>query len=124
MFSKFIIIKFLGDRFQLTRFSDYMTYVKVAKTVDIPQGTMKHFEIEGNEYLIANIDGVFYSVDNRCTHFGSQLSNGTLIGRVVICPKHHASFDVITGKSMTIHTPDIPVHRVETIGDDLLVDIF
>jgi len=99
-------------------------YVKVAKTIDIPQGTMKHFKIEGNEYLVANADGNYYVINNRCPHFQARLSEGTLNGRILTCPKHHASFDVITGKSMTPQNSDTSTFQVKIEGDDLLIEIY
>ena len=98
-------------------------YVKVAKTTDIPQGTMKHFEIEGNEYLVANVDGNYYAINNRCPHFQARLSEGTLNSRILTCPRHHASFDVTTGKSKTLHTSDATAFQVKVEGDDLLIGI-
>jgi 3-phenylpropionate/trans-cinnamate dioxygenase ferredoxin component len=99
-----------------------MTYFKIAKKSDIPNGSMKHFEFEGNEYLVTNIEGRFYAVDNRCSHLGAQLSQGELNGRIVVCPKHHNSFDVITGKAQTLHGYDIRVFSVKIEGEDLFID--
>ena len=89
---------------------------------DIPKGCMRHFELEGNDYLIANIEGNFYVISNVCSHFGAQLSNGKLVGRIVTCPKHHESFDVVTGKAQTIHGHDIPVYRTKIEGDKIVIE--
>ena len=99
-----------------------MPYVKVAKVADIPSGTMKHFEIEGNEYLVANIEGNFYAVSNTCSHMGAQLSKGTLEGRFAVCPKHHEIFDLITGKAQSVHGHGIPTYQVKIEGDDVLIE--
>ena len=55
-----------------------VTFVKVAKTTDIPVGKMMHVEVEGTEILIANVDGKFYAVGDRCPHLNAMLSKGTL----------------------------------------------
>ena len=83
---------------------------------------MKEIEIEGNEYLVANIEGNFYAISNRCSHLRAQLSKGKLEGRVVVCPKHHASFDAITGEAQQIHSHDITTYRVKIEGDDILIE--
>jgi nitrite reductase/ring-hydroxylating ferredoxin subunit len=75
-----------------------MVVVKVAKKVDIPIGKMVHLEVEGKEILIANVDGKFYAIDDRCGHMNARLSMGTLVNTVVTCPQHSARFDVTTGK--------------------------
>jgi nitrite reductase/ring-hydroxylating ferredoxin subunit len=48
--------------------------------------------------LIANLNGTFYAIGNICTHAGRDLSQGTLEGNVVTCPKHKSKFDVTSGK--------------------------
>ena len=101
-----------------------MPYIKVAKTSDVPESTMRCFEIEGNEYLIANVEGKYYAINNRCPHFRARLSEGTLDGRILVCPKHHATFDVITGKSKTLHTANATVFEVKVEGNDLLIECY
>jgi nitrite reductase/ring-hydroxylating ferredoxin subunit len=75
-----------------------MTFIKVAKTVDVPSDKMKHVEVEGKEIMIANVGGKFYAIGDRCAHMNVRLSMGTLTNTVVTCPAHFSRFDVITGK--------------------------
>jgi nitrite reductase/ring-hydroxylating ferredoxin subunit len=73
-------------------------YVRIAEKTEVPVGKMKAFKLEGKEILIANVNGNYYAIGNRCTHAGGDLSQGVLEGNVVTCPRHHAKFDVTTGK--------------------------
>ena len=74
-------------------------YVRVARTSEIPVGTMKKAEVSGKEILIANVNGDFYAINNKCTHMGNPLSEGVLNGNIVTCTiGHNAQFDVTTGK--------------------------
>jgi len=75
-------------------------YVEVANTGDIENGTMKNVQLEGRDILIANVDGEFYAIDDRCGHMNALLSMGKLVGKNVICPFHFAQFDVTTGKKI------------------------
>jgi len=43
--------------------------------------------------------------------------------RVITCPKHHASFDLITGKSLIVNVHKITLYQVRIEGMDLLFDI-
>ncbi|MGA3060514.1 MAG: non-heme iron oxygenase ferredoxin subunit [Candidatus Bathyarchaeia archaeon] len=104
------------------------TFVKVAKTIDIPVGKMMHVEVEGTEILIANVDGKFYAVGDRCPHLNAMLSKGTLNNSTVTCPRHFSSFDVITGKAISGQTQrgrayDLPVYEVKVDGNDLFIYI-
>lgn len=78
-----------------------MGFVKIATTGEIPPGTMKHVEIEKTELLIANVNGRFYAIGDRCGHENARLSRGSLMDTIVTCPMHSSQFDVTTGKLMS-----------------------
>ena len=59
---------------------------------------MKHVEVSGKEIMIANVDGKYYAMSDRCGHMNGRLSMGTLVGNTVTCPLHYSRFDVTTGK--------------------------
>ena len=62
---------------------------------------MKHVEVKGKEILIANIDGKFYALNDRCGHMNALLSMGNLANdNTITCPFHGARFDIITGKKV------------------------
>ena len=75
-----------------------MSFVEVAKMLDIPAGKMKHFEVNGKEILVANVAGEFYATGDRCPHSNARLSMGRLEGTTLICPLHFARFDIFTGE--------------------------
>jgi len=84
-----------------------LEFVKVAESSEIPVGKMRMFRIGEKEYLVANVNGKYYAIGNRCTHAGADLSQGSLEGNVLTCPKHKSKFDVTTGK--VISGPKIPL---------------
>ncbi len=77
-----------------------MKLYEVADAADIPAGTMKKVSIEGLKILLANVDGAFYALPDRCPHMGGSLSEGKFADGKVICPNHHSVFDVKTGKNL------------------------
>ena len=78
-----------------------MSFIKVANVSEIPAGTMKHLEADGNELCIANVRGKFYAIGDRCGHENARLSRGSLTDTIVTCPMHSSQFDVTTGKLMS-----------------------
>jgi nitrite reductase/ring-hydroxylating ferredoxin subunit len=92
---------------------------------------MKAVKLEGKEILIVNMSGNYYAIGNRCTHAGGDLSQGVLEGNIVICPKHHAKFDVTTGKvvghpKMGLFHPranDEPAYQVKVENDNIMVKL-
>jgi nitrite reductase/ring-hydroxylating ferredoxin subunit len=75
-----------------------VSFVKVGELPEVPAGRMKMFKVGEKEYLVANVNGNYYAIGNRCTHAGGDLSQGSLEGNIVTCPKHKSKFDVTTGK--------------------------
>jgi len=82
-----------------------MGYVRVAKTADVLSGKTRHVEVEGKEIMIANVEGKFYAVGDRCGHMNALLSMGVLDKTIVTCPYHYSRFDVITGKRVSGPVP-------------------
>ena len=99
-------------------------WVKVASTSELPPGMMKSYQVAGKEILIANVNGSYYSIDNRCTHVGGPLARGKLDGYVVTCPLHGSQFDVRTGAVVRspARMPETR-HDVRVDGSDLLVKV-
>jgi hypothetical protein len=50
-------------------------FVEVAKVSEIPDGKMKHVEVEGKEALIANVGGKFYAISAFDGQFNRKHSN-------------------------------------------------
>lgn len=104
-----------------------LAFVKVARASEIPLGKMKMVKLEGKEILIANVEGKYYALGNICTHRGGKLSEGTLQGTVVTCPRHGAKFDVATGKVISgpkilfrrLGTDPEPTFKVKVEGGDI-----
>lgn len=69
---------------------------------NIQEGEMKQYKYgdkDKESILILKYKGELRALSNYCTHFGAPLHTGVLIDRVVKCPYHGASFDIITGKT-------------------------
>src|SRR5690606_1767496 len=70
---------------------------------DIPPGATRDFAIDAeHSVLVANCDGVFHAIEDRCSHDDGPLAEGMLIGCLIECPRHGARFDMETGKARTL----------------------
>jgi nitrite reductase/ring-hydroxylating ferredoxin subunit len=106
-------------------------YVRVAGISEIPIGRMKKVVVQGKEILVANVNGAFYAIGNVCTHERGDLSQGTLEGNIVTCPKHKSKFDVTSGKvisgpKMGLFHPKIkdePTYVVKTENTEILIKL-
>jgi nitrite reductase/ring-hydroxylating ferredoxin subunit len=53
---------------------DEAEFIEAAKVDDVEKGKMKSVELKGIDILIANVDGEFYAIDDRCGHMNALLS--------------------------------------------------
>ena len=70
---------------------------RLANTSDLTEGNMKKYQVQGIEILIARIEGKYYAAQNKCPHFGGDLSKGKLEGTIVTCPRHGSQFNLTNG---------------------------
>lgn len=104
--------------------------VAVARLSDLKDGEMKEVSAGETKVLLARVGGKCYAVGANCPHYGAPLVDGALNGRRIVCPWHHASFDVTTGDleeppafdslprfEVTIENDQIVVHLPENAPD-------
>jgi len=98
-------------------------FVKVASTSEIPDGEMKIVEVDGQEIVVANLNGEFVAFQSECTHRGGPLGEGILMNDVVECPFHAGQFNVRTGEVVgPPPTEPIATFAVQVEGDDVKVE--
>lgn len=111
---------------------------RIANIDDISEGTMKKHQVEGSEILVARIAGKYYAVQNKCPHFGGDLSQGKLEGSIIKCPRHSSQFNLTDGNVVrwlkgngllssigkTLKSPmKLTTYHVKIQGQELLVEI-
>jgi 3-phenylpropionate/trans-cinnamate dioxygenase ferredoxin component len=68
--------------------------------------------------------GEVFAFSDCCTHEEASLSEGFVDGYVVECPKHGASFDVRTGKVLSLPaTHDLPTYPVRLAEGQVWMDL-
>jgi nitrite reductase/ring-hydroxylating ferredoxin subunit len=73
-------------------------FKRVASVTSIPSGSGGIFAVGGKKIAVYNVEGVFYAVDNACSHRGGPLGEGSLRSTTITCPWHGAQFDVTSGQ--------------------------
>jgi nitrite reductase/ring-hydroxylating ferredoxin subunit len=97
-------------------------FVTVATTDEIKPGDRIVVEIDDVWVVVLNVGGVYFAVEDMCTHEEYYLSEGKLDGYALECAKHGACFDVRTGEVLAPPAV-VPVKTFETrvIGDEVQV---
>ena len=98
-------------------------FVKVANASEIPPGEMKIVEMDGQDVVVANVNGQFFAFANDCTHRGGPLGEGILMDEIVECPFHGGQFNVRTGEVVAAPPSEpVPTFAVRVEGDDISVE--
>jgi nitrite reductase/ring-hydroxylating ferredoxin subunit len=79
------------------------TIVSLCATSEIPENSVKSFEVGDNVIAVYNVGGAFYATDNECTHGAASLADGILEDDVIECTLHFGAFNVKTGEA--VQTP-------------------
>ena len=72
-------------------------FTELLKKDDMKSGQMKTYTVGGHEVFVARVGDQFFAADNRCPHFGGNLSEGELEDTVVTCPRHGSQYDLKDG---------------------------
>lgn len=98
--------------------------VEVAKTGDLEPGQGVCVEIEDKKIALFNIGGIYYAIDDTCTHVGGPLSEGECEKHVVTCPWHGAQFDLKTGEVLgpPARKP-LRAYKVQVEGDSIKIEV-
>ena len=98
--------------------------VTVAKISDFADGEMKQVSAAGKEILLARVGGTFHAVGATCTHYGAPLVEGVLNGKHLVCPWHHACFDITTGDLQEPPALDaLPHYEVKLENDQVILRV-
>jgi nitrite reductase/ring-hydroxylating ferredoxin subunit len=100
-------------------------FQRVANKKDIKEGSLLGVELEGNNIVLAMVNGQVFAMDAVCSHQGAPLEEGNLEGYNLTCPWHYAVFDVRNGRvsDRTVwakNQTSYPVNVNQSTGDILI----
>jgi NADPH-dependent 2,4-dienoyl-CoA reductase/sulfur reductase-like enzyme/nitrite reductase/ring-hydroxylating ferredoxin subunit len=76
------------------------------------------------EFLIAKVNGKYYATAGHCNHYGAPLDKGAMHDHRVVCPWHHAAFDVRTGNHEEPPAIDsIPTLELDIEGSEIYINV-
>ena len=75
-------------------------WVRICHTAELLPGEVQVGWDGDTAIAVFNIDGMFYAIEDVCTHDGGELVGGPVVGFEVECLRHGARFDVRTGEAM------------------------
>jgi nitrite reductase (NADH) small subunit len=87
----------------------------------IPVGEGRAFAVGSDQVAVFRLrDGRVRALSAVCTHRGGPIADGTIDGRVVMCPLHLNAFELDTGCSPTGAEP-LRRYDVTVIDDEIVL---
>lgn len=77
-----------------------MDYVRVARSGQIPDKTVRRFFVNDVELAVARWEGVIHITSNYCTHLDCLLSSGKVTDDGLLCSCHGSVFDFESGEPL------------------------
>jgi 3-phenylpropionate/trans-cinnamate dioxygenase ferredoxin subunit len=90
-----------------------LQWINVAPEDAVPLNGHASFEADGRFIAVYDVQGVYYAIEDVCTHDGAPLADAPVeaagaadvasgaTGPVVICPRHGARFCLKSGASLS-----------------------
>jgi 3-phenylpropionate/trans-cinnamate dioxygenase ferredoxin component len=101
-----------------------LDYFEIAPCSDLPEGERLFLEIGGMKIVIINIGEKIVAIGDLCTHDQGPLGDGEIDHEEIVCPRHGARFNILTGKATSLPAViDIPAYRVKIVDEMILVGI-
>jgi nitrite reductase/ring-hydroxylating ferredoxin subunit len=96
----------------------------VCAVSDVPEDSVKAFEVGDTVLAVYNIGGEFFATDNECTHGAASLADGILEDDVIECTLHFGAFNVRTGEAVQApcHLP-LRTYKVTVRDGQVFVDL-
>jgi 3-phenylpropionate/trans-cinnamate dioxygenase ferredoxin subunit len=104
--------------------AENLEWITVATTADLPNGTRRILEIDGQPVAVFNIANEYYAIADVCSHDDGPVAEGELLDYEIECPRHGAHFDVRTGKVLSFPAiVDIPAYPVRVVDDEVQIGV-
>jgi 3-phenylpropionate/trans-cinnamate dioxygenase ferredoxin component len=96
----------------------------IAKDGDVPVGTNRAFDVNGESILIARTAQGIFAIENRCSHALQALEGGKMKAVHIFCPLHGVRFDMRDGcPSGTLTDKPIRTWPVSIVDGAIMIDI-
>lgn len=73
-------------------------WVTVCDERALAEGENVVVDVDGCDIAVFKISGECYAIEDICSHDGTEIASGMVVGDEIICPRHGARFCIKTGE--------------------------
>ncbi|VFJ12430.1 Rieske (2Fe-2S) protein [Candidatus Nitrosocosmicus franklandus] len=101
-----------------------MTWIRVASTGDIKEGSGKELNINGQRIALFLSKNRYYAIEALCRHQDGSLAPGKVEGEVVECPLHFWHYNIRTGELLDyMEGVQLNTYPVEIRNNDIYINL-
>jgi 3-phenylpropionate/trans-cinnamate dioxygenase ferredoxin component len=100
--------------------------IDVCPVDELPPGAVKIVNAGIESACVYNLDGEYFAIEDRCSHDDGPLCEGDFDVETgeVVCPRHGATFDVRSGRALTLPaTQPVATYPVRVVDWMIKVDV-
>lgn len=98
------------------------SWTRVTAAQSLPEGRGIRVEVGSHCIALFRVGPTIHAVGDRCSHAEASLAEGDLFDTEVECPRHGASFDLLTGNPLSLPaTQPVPVYETKVEDGDLFL---
>ncbi len=79
-----------------------MNWIRITPADQLPAGRGVRVDVDGHRVALFRIGEAVYALADRCSHAEASLAEGDVFDEEVECPRHGATFDLTTGKALSL----------------------
>ncbi|MGA7119494.1 MAG: FAD-dependent oxidoreductase [Polyangiaceae bacterium] len=89
---------------------------------DLSDGVPVEGHVAGEAVIVVRRGSDFFAIGAHCSHYGGPLAGGLVSGDIVLCPWHHARFDLRSGEAVAAPALNpVPCWKVESKAGRIFV---
>lgn len=103
---------------------DKCEFLDVASVDELKNGERMFLEIDGIPIVVLNIGDQYFAIGDLCSHDEGPLGEGELHNYELGCPRHGATFDVRSGRVLSLPAiVDIPAYPTRVVDGQLQIGL-
>lgn len=77
-----------------------LDFEEIASVDDFEEADRLEVFIDDTPVLLIHVGEQYFAIEDVCTHDGQPLTDGCIEDGAIVCPRHGARFDLLTGKAL------------------------